>query len=611
MGLTRIARVKRLNRPLLVTFDAYGTLYRPRAPVHLMYKAVAEEHGLRVKSEQALSEAFMQVFRVYAQQYPNYGKKVLDHPDKWWEMIVKETFEKCKLPGYNVPKMLAPDLIKRFSGSSFYHYDKSVPAAIKTLRNIEANSEYPVIIGVVSNSDPRIASILRSLRFSVGDDAPMCSLTNPDNSRAAGILSGSGKSEQQPQLRQPPPIVRTSRPDFDFVLASYDANHEKPEKKIFELAERYAATMMRQLPAPAAHDSSLFPWPYPFHRVHVGDDMNRDAIAAKDAGWKAVFFEKSFMRKLSEEEQERLGSTTVRCVDLARGVKKATDEWIDLVNVRVEMKEDEKEAIEMRGKESRKESRKMEKMDPEQLAETYERRIDEYMSDSTPGKLGLEPSKNTAGKRETKPVPADSMRDHFATEPEEEEESSTKSGKAPPSHIAEWQAAGVKKNLTNISTSFLRPSSLQKMRKLRGGPDEPILAPPGSPQEITRSPRVRAQRAKQRQRSKLANNMEAKSEEPVVLEPGTVEAYLARKREMLGSRHVKDWQAAGQERRKSRAIIKKMELREVKEGRLQEIYEWHEPPPEEQESELREDQLRQHEQEQDTSADSKKEDPSR
>lgn len=60
MGLTRIARVKRLNRPLLVTFDAYGTLYRPRAPVHLMYKAVAEEHGLRVKSEQALSEAFMQ-----------------------------------------------------------------------------------------------------------------------------------------------------------------------------------------------------------------------------------------------------------------------------------------------------------------------------------------------------------------------------------------------------------------------------------------------------------------------------------------------------------------------------------------------------------------------
>ncbi|KAK7554783.1 hypothetical protein IWX47DRAFT_784956, partial [Phyllosticta citricarpa] len=267
MSLTRIARVKRLNRPLLVTFDAYGTLYRPRAPIALMYEAVAKEHGMLTQGTNELNEAFMTVLRNHMSRYPNYGKHVLSSPDEWWKKVINETFTACAVPGQKVPRHLAPDLINRFSGSAFYHYMRSVPSTIKTLRNIEANSDYPVIIGVISNSDPRIASVLRSFGFSVGDDKPVRN------------------------THRPPLIDRAKRPDFDFVLASYDAEYEKPKREIFALAERYAADVMRQLPAPAAHDSLEYPWPYPFYRLHVGDDIFKDAVAAANAGWKSLVFE--------------------------------------------------------------------------------------------------------------------------------------------------------------------------------------------------------------------------------------------------------------------------------------------------------------------------------
>ena len=49
----------RLNtRNLLVTFDAFGTLFKPRLPVPLQYIAVAEEHGITGLTEKQVNSSF-------------------------------------------------------------------------------------------------------------------------------------------------------------------------------------------------------------------------------------------------------------------------------------------------------------------------------------------------------------------------------------------------------------------------------------------------------------------------------------------------------------------------------------------------------------------------
>lgn len=45
-------------RNLLVTFDAFGTLFKPRLPVPLQYIAVAEEYGITGLTEKQVNSSF-------------------------------------------------------------------------------------------------------------------------------------------------------------------------------------------------------------------------------------------------------------------------------------------------------------------------------------------------------------------------------------------------------------------------------------------------------------------------------------------------------------------------------------------------------------------------
>ncbi|KAK7524494.1 hypothetical protein IWZ03DRAFT_367306 [Phyllosticta citriasiana] len=575
MSLTRIARVKRLNRPLLVTFDAYGTLYRPRAPIALMYEAVAKEHGMLIQGTNELNEAFMTVLRNHMSRYPNYGKHVLSSPDEWWKKVINETFTACAVPGQKVPRHLAPDLINRFSGSAFYHYMRSAPSTIKTLRNIEANSDYPVIIGVISNSDPRIASILRSFGFSVGDDKPVRNTRPVFESQEDKTLPQEDQEELHQQDR-PPLIDRAKRPDFDFVLASYDAEYEKPKREIFALAERYAADVMRQLPAPAAHDSLDYPWPYPFHRLHVGDDIFKDAVAAANAGWKSLVFEdREFLKNLPPNEKDALSRVQApRCHDLLRGVQKVMNEqqWCELHSVRVEMSEDSKEAREKRAAEARrieKQEQKKLHLDPEKLAAHYERMVAEQTSASTPEKLGVRQIDNstplTTSQQQQQQQPArseaksirpssNSPSSSFSSSSSSSSSSSKPSEKLSPRATAlkifdnsiEWRTAGFMNNLTNANTSFLRPSNLQDMRKQRekAQGEKPE-------QQITRSPEVREQRALQRKRGKLLKRLKDMGNVPISVPNSAIAIYNVEKR-----RSVAEMEARKKQRREERARLR-------------------------------------------------------
>ncbi|KAK7534157.1 uncharacterized protein J3D65DRAFT_475745 [Phyllosticta citribraziliensis] len=466
--------------------------------------------------------------------YPNYGKNNLNSPDEWWSRVVNETFKACAAPGQKVPQHLASDLINRFSGSAFYHYMKSVPSTIKTLRNIEANSDFPVIIGVISNSDPRIASILRSLGFSVGDDEPMRHIQPVANT----LYSSSSAQEQEEQRPQPPLIDRAKRPDFDFVLASYDAEYQKPEREIFGLAERYAADMMRRLPAPATH-SLLHPWPYPFYRLHVGDDINKDAVAAANAGWKALVYEDhAFLRYLHPEEEDALSrDKTPRCIDLMRGVKKIVNDWCELQNVEVEISEDSKEGRERLEKEARRrehQDRKKLELDPEKLAAVYERAVEEQMRQSTPEKYDAGQVKYTAP---STPQQQSSGSEDTIASPSSSSPSSSSSSPQPPrsrraiikANSAEWRATGVKSHLTNESTSFLRPSNLQAIREN----DTPPKPEQQQEQQITQSLEVRQQRALQRKRGKLLKRLPEMQHVPIFVPDSAVNKWKREKKKML------------------------------------------------------------------------------
>ncbi len=117
-----------------------------------------------------------------------------------------------------------------------------VPQLLASLRS---NTAYDrTVLGVVSNSDPRIPSILRSLGVDVKPFAD----------------SDGSTEKNQAQL--------------DFVTLSYDVGVEKPGRGIFDAAFESAVRIVG-----GEHE---------WEKVHVGDDVEKDVEGARRAGWRAV-----------------------------------------------------------------------------------------------------------------------------------------------------------------------------------------------------------------------------------------------------------------------------------------------------------------------------------
>jgi hypothetical protein len=93
------------RRILLLTFDAFGTLFTPRRPISAQYVEVAARHGLVVDEHvlrstfrdgtldyiglyvnvhKQLSNATLLAFRHQSTSHPNYGKASGMKPSEWW-----------------------------------------------------------------------------------------------------------------------------------------------------------------------------------------------------------------------------------------------------------------------------------------------------------------------------------------------------------------------------------------------------------------------------------------------------------------------------------------------------------------------------------------------
>lgn len=78
-----MSRYKRL----LLTFDAFGTLFTPRETIGKQYAEVARKHGLSGFTNDQIESSFRAAFKSEAGRFPNYGKTVGMSPSQWWSNV--------------------------------------------------------------------------------------------------------------------------------------------------------------------------------------------------------------------------------------------------------------------------------------------------------------------------------------------------------------------------------------------------------------------------------------------------------------------------------------------------------------------------------------------
>lgn len=178
----------------------------------------------------------------------------------------------------DVPEELIERLIERFNSGEGYTLYPEVLDFFKRLRQWKESrrgnlapidtrgtgKEFDwVVVGILSNTDDRVAAILTSLGLGVG--------TAWANN--GELLAPTGKR-----------IERDGHYDLDFVVTSYEAGNEKPHKGIFEVAEKRAKEHLLETESDSGHPRPSLEkttWSY----VHVGDDYEQDYLGAIDAGW--------------------------------------------------------------------------------------------------------------------------------------------------------------------------------------------------------------------------------------------------------------------------------------------------------------------------------------
>ncbi|KAJ5153289.1 uncharacterized protein N7482_009767 [Penicillium canariense] len=301
-------------RTLLLTLDAFETLFYPRPPVPNQYAAIGHEFGLSrtVVTPDKLKAAFRDAYRIQAKLYPNYGRADVlkgryGGPKQWWEEVIRGSFGQVLASGasqdssqhkspdcgnVNLPAGMIDALLDRFAGDGGYTLYEDVAPFFARMRELRASSTTPfdrILLGVISNSDDRVPEVLKALGLRVGDmraDQDMSSMELPGFEER---VSGHTARPQQPNTANQ---RAQADADLDLVITSYEAGAEKPNRLIFDVAKRQARLLARR----DAHAHGSTPagldetddWTC----VHVGDDYQKDYVAAIDAGWGSYLLER-------------------------------------------------------------------------------------------------------------------------------------------------------------------------------------------------------------------------------------------------------------------------------------------------------------------------------
>ncbi|KAI9655919.1 MAG: hypothetical protein M1831_004764 [Alyxoria varia] len=300
--------VEQAAPPLLLTFDAFDTLYTPKDPIHDQYCALATEYGFIFTPGQ-IKPAFKAAFILMSSKHPNYGKRSDMSPRRWWIQLMKETFRPLlaeHYPRQSLPIQFHRDLYNHFATKDGYDLYPDVVQLLSIigLRSYQVTDWPPsrTMLGIISNSDPRVRSIIASFK----QINPQDNDTRPISIKPA--LFPSRFAPASPRLA---PTVRPAH--FAFATISYEADVSKPDPAIYDRAMDDAQNALRRLSSYNRLTRSgaklLGSISTDFHKMHVGDDLEKDVIPALKAGWDAILLDRTgealISQRLVEVEEDR------------------------------------------------------------------------------------------------------------------------------------------------------------------------------------------------------------------------------------------------------------------------------------------------------------------
>lgn len=210
----------RMSRTKLITFDVTGTLLQFRSPVYKQYTEAAAKHGIYADPDVVKSNFKTEWARMTI-EHPIYGKHTGLGWETWWTSMVKSSFKNyIKSPDdeFKISKV-AECLIKSFTTPKAWAVAGGAHELLKFLKLSD------IKLGVISNFDPRLHSILHAMEINEY---------------------------------------------FQFVVTSYEVGFEKPNPEIFEEALKRCSNTVAS------------------EAVHIGDNLNLDYFAAKKAGWDSI-----------------------------------------------------------------------------------------------------------------------------------------------------------------------------------------------------------------------------------------------------------------------------------------------------------------------------------
>lgn len=272
-------------RCLLLTFDAFATLFHPRHSIPELYASVANSYSLTETpiAPSTLQAAFKKAYKAESKAYPNYGREMVlrgeyGGPKHWWSAVIKSTFANAlDKPDLELPAGMVDKLIETFASREGYSLYEDVQPFFDQLRKFKSQQTRfdCVVTGIISNSDDRVSTVLRSLGLSVGP-------TRADEDRSSTLLPGFEET-----------VVKDSKDrglhcdDLNMVITSYEAGQEKPNRLIFDVAARQVDRLLSTCKWPERNLDNI-----DWTRVHVGDDFTKDYQGATDAGWRGILLDR-------------------------------------------------------------------------------------------------------------------------------------------------------------------------------------------------------------------------------------------------------------------------------------------------------------------------------
>ncbi|MBW4561700.1 MAG: HAD family hydrolase [Mojavia pulchra JT2-VF2] len=148
-----------MERPKVIFLDAVGTLIGVKGSVGEVYSQIAEEFGVKVSAD-TLNTTFIQSFKTAPPPiFPDTDSQEIPQREfDWWRIIALNTFESAGvLKQFSDFSAFFSELYIHFgTAQPWFVYPDVLPALISWRR-------LGIQLGVVSNFDSRIYSVLQSL----------------------------------------------------------------------------------------------------------------------------------------------------------------------------------------------------------------------------------------------------------------------------------------------------------------------------------------------------------------------------------------------------------------------------------------------------------------